>query len=186
MQLQDWENINENHTISSDGASSQNFTTGWSHNQLRKLVECGPYLLETETYRTGGVAKIVLEGPHTCGLSSNGFICGMFRSKEPVEKRLDWLVPFSSTFEKEVDIEDIELSYLKIDELVVQGNYIELDELVQIMAVWGVSFELQSGILRYTFSIREKVPCWQDTLQILIEDMQRNNLDPGKILLGLV
>jgi hypothetical protein len=88
-------------------------------------------------------------------------------------------------FENEINVEDIALSYEKIDELVRSNDMLGLNRLVEKIIECNVSYELQSAILRYTFCLKDKIPKWNEVFQHLEKEMQDRNIDSESILFGL-
>ena len=184
MSLRDWTDINKNHTTSSVGPLQTSSTKRWGPKNTPH--KCGEFYVEAQTFRTGGVPKISIYGDLSCDISTNGYISRLFTYREPIEKRLGWLYEYRNTFLQEVDVDDIELCYEQIDSLVTLTKYNELDEMIKILSNWKVSFEIQSGILRYMASSIDFLPSWKYALRVLVDDMSENDLDCKEILLGLL
>lgn len=143
-------------------------------------------MLEAQPYRTAGIEKIIFEDcSGNESLNSHLFIRTMFRDREPIEKRFKWLLDLKSSFEEEAEVESISLVFAEIDKLVQQANYVELDEVVEVLQNWDLSYEIISNVLRYTFSIRNNIPRWDDSFAYLVSRLEEDGISPEEILVGL-
>jgi hypothetical protein len=140
---------------------------------------------DIEQYRTGGIETVIIDTENYD--HPNMFVKSAFVSRDPIEKRLDWLLSFPKEFTSEVDVDDIEKAYQKIDEIISKPNKrVELDEMIQHMDKWNISHEIQINVLRYTYPMRQEIPMWNKVLNNLLVKLEDNKLNAKEMLLGML
>ena len=177
--MKNWDSTKSNLTSSSDGQSATSYTKNWDRGNTQ--IANGSVSLEMDDYGTGGIKVISSDYP-----VSGKFIKQAFISRDPIEERLKWLIEMPHGFSSEADVDEISIAFSEIDKIVKKSDRrAELDEVIQFMAEWDISYEIQVNILRYTYPIHSEIPKWKSAVSSIISKLEKIGEDPSEILLGI-
>jgi hypothetical protein len=85
-----------------------------------------------------------------------------------------------------IDVKSILPYYRKIDDLLINGNFNTCDAFLNNINTKNVSDVLLIGLLRLTYSWKDKLPSWQSLLSKTRIELSLRGYDDKKLLRGLI
>lgn len=91
-----------------------------------------------------------------------------------------------SNFLKEITATDISKIYVELDSYLIKNDFIGLDKRISEICLSDASFEIQLSVLRYLAKDRTMFPSYEQNLKIVIEKLDKHNLDKSILLYGII